>query len=84
MVVSFKHKALRRLFEHGDKSKVSSQYADKIERILTNLNIAETIESMNMPGYKLHMLRGDLKDHYSVWVSGNWRLIFKFEEGGSL
>lgn len=81
MIVSFKHKGLRQLFEKGDISKVNSQYADKLGRILSNLNIAETIEGLNFPGYKLHKLRGDLKDHYSIWVSGNWRIVFKFEEG---
>ena len=81
MIERFKHKGLKRLFEHGDRSKINPNHVQKIERILAQLDAAETVEHMRQPGYRLHELHGDLRDFYAVNVSGNWRIVFKFKDG---
>ena len=81
MIESFKHKGLKRLFEHGDRSKINPNHVQKIARILAQLDAAETVEHMRQPGYHLHELHGDLRDFYAVNVSGNWRIVFKFKDG---
>lgn len=79
MVVSFRHKGLKLLFEGATRSKVKASDVGKIERILARLNEAANAKDMALPGYKLHPLKGDLAGFWSVWVSGNWRIIFRFE-----
>ena len=81
MIKSIKHKRLKRLYERGDCSGISANYLKKIERILAQLDAAETIDHMRLPSYRLHELRGDLLGFYSVSVSGNWRIVFKFKCG---
>jgi len=72
---------LKRLYERGDRSKIRADLVDKVERILARLDQALVIEDMNLPGYRLHELKGDLKGFWSVSISGNWRIIFRFESG---
>lgn len=80
MIKSFRHKGVQQFFETGSKAKIQSAHADKLARQLAALNRATSPEGMNVPGWKLHPLKGaDLKGHWSVWVSGNWRLTFTFE-----
>ena len=81
MVKSFKHRGLKRLYEKGDRSKINPKQVDKVELILADLAAAETLDDMRVPGYRLHELHGDLRDFYAIDVSGNWRIIFKFEDG---
>ncbi len=81
MIISFKHRGLKRLFEKGDRSKINPNQIDKVELILADLDAAETIDHMRQPGYRLHELKGDLRDFYAVDVSGNWRVVFQFEDG---
>jgi len=77
MIVSFRHKGLRLFYEKGDTSKLQPQHVAKIRLILTRLDAARTPEELNVPGYGLHQLKGDLKDFWSVKVDKNYRLIFK-------
>lgn len=79
MIWSFRRKGLKLLFENANRSKVKASDARKIERILARLNEAGEVKDMALPGYKLHPLKGDLAGFWSVWVSGNWRIIFRFE-----
>lgn len=72
---------MKRLYERGDRSKIRADLVDKVERILARLDQALVIEDMNLPGYRLHELKGDLKGFWSVSISGNWRIIFRFESG---
>ena len=72
---------MKRLYERGDRSKRRADLVDKVERILARLDQALVIEDMNLPGYRLHELKGDLKGFWSVSISGNWRIIFRFESG---
>ncbi|MEQ9440490.1 MAG: type II toxin-antitoxin system RelE/ParE family toxin [Cyclobacteriaceae bacterium] len=81
MIQNFKSKSLKRLFEKGDASKVVPAHVSKLRRILARLNAADRLEDMNYPGSDLHQLTGNLKGHQAVKVSGNWRVIFRFENG---
>jgi proteic killer suppression protein len=79
MIRSIRHRGLGRLFEHDDRSKLRPDLVDRIVRILTRLNAAGSIEDMNVQGFGLHRLSGDLKGFWSVTVSRNWRIVFRFE-----
>ncbi|MCY4387609.1 MAG: type II toxin-antitoxin system RelE/ParE family toxin [Desulfurellaceae bacterium] len=81
MVRNFKHLGLKRLYERGDRSRINPNYVGKIELILADLDASETLGHMRRPGYRLHELKGDMKGLYAVDVSGNWRIIFRFEDG---
>ena len=79
MIVSFKHKGLKRLFERGDRSHIGADLINKVENILATLDAAGTPQALDLPGYRLHPLKGDLKGLWSVTVRANWRIIFRFE-----
>ena len=81
MIRSFRHKGLRLLFDRGDRRRVQPDHANKIERILARLEEASEVGNMDLPGFRLHPLKGDLSGFWSVTVSGNWRVIFRFEGG---
>ena len=81
MILNFRHKGLRRLYEGGDKAGLSPALVPKLERILSRLDSARNSEALDLPGYRLHPLKGDLKGFWSVSVSGNWRVIFRFSDG---
>jgi len=81
-IKSFRHKGLRELFEEGRSRGIRADQAKRLRRLLTALDAAATIDEMNVyPGWRLHPLTGDLKGFWSVSVTGNWRLIFRFEDG---
>jgi toxin HigB-1 len=80
MIVSFKHKGLERFFRKGDASKLNQAHLPKIRRILAQLNAAQQVQDVNVPGWDLHPLKGNLKDHWSVKVNGNYRITFIFIE----
>jgi toxin HigB-1 len=79
MIKSFRHKGLQRLFETGKSRSVSADLTRRLIRQLDFLNRAMGPADMNLPGNRLHELKGDRKDTWSVTVSGNWRLTFAFE-----
>lgn len=81
MIRSFRHKGLKLLYERSDRRKVSADQADKIERILGRLDQANDPGNMDLPGYRLHPLKGDREGFWSVTVPGNWRVIFRFVDG---
>ena len=81
MIKSFRHKGLKRLFEQDDGSKVPPAMLPRIRLILSLLHAAEVIEGMDVPTFRLHPLKGDLKGFFSVIVRANWRIIFRFEDG---
>lgn len=84
MIVGFRHRGLQRLYESGDRRRIPPGYAAKIERILARLDIASGPTDMNLPGYRLHRLSGDRSGFWSVSVSGNWRIIFRFDDGNAV
>ena len=83
MIRSFKHKGLARFFETGSKSGIHVQHADRLRLVLAQLTAATAPQDMGLPGLRLHPLKGDRKGTWSVWVSGNWRVTFKFVEKGA-
>jgi len=78
MIKSFKHKGLRAFYETGNTKGVRQDQVKKLRRILANLDEAHMPEDMNLPGYRLHALKGRCEGIWSVWVSGNWRLTWRF------
>jgi proteic killer suppression protein len=79
MIKSFKHRGLKRLYERGDRSVIRPDLLEMVEDILARLEEADTAQAMNLPGYRLHLLKGDLKGLWSVTVRANWRIVFRFE-----
>jgi toxin HigB-1 len=79
MIRNFKHRGLQRLFERGDRSKIRPDLVAKVERVLARLNASEEPQDMDVPGFGLHAMTGDRKGFWSVVVSRNWRVIFRFE-----
>lgn len=80
MIVSFRHKGLEAFYRLGTTKGIQSAHAAKLARILTLLDVASSADDINLPGLKLHPLKGDLKGHWSMWVNGNWRVTFRFIE----
>jgi len=81
MIRKFRHKGLRELFESGKAKGVNPQHVRRLKQILALLETAETLEDMDLPGLKLHELKGQRKGTWAVSVSGNWRVTFKMLEG---
>ncbi len=81
MIIGFRHRGLQRLFEKGERRRIQPEYIDKVEDILARLNIATTPQNVDLPGYRLHRLSGNLAGFWSIAVSGNWRIIFQFHDG---
>ena len=81
MIEHFRHKGLKRLFQQGEAKGISPDLLEKLENILFVLSRARRPEDMNLPGFRLQRLKGDLKGFWSVIVRAHWRVIFRFEEG---
>jgi toxin HigB-1 len=79
MIKNFAHKGLEKFFTSGSKAGIQAAHANKLQRQLALLNIAHHPKEMDIPGWRLHALSGDLSGHWSIWVSGNWRLTFRFD-----
>ena len=81
-IQSFRHKGLKRLFENDDPRGLQAKFVTKLRDMLLAIDTATSIEEIVLfPGWRLHPLKGDLAEYWSLTVSGNWRLIFCFEEG---
>lgn len=81
MIKSFKHKGLERYYRTGVKSGVQPKHAAKLRMQLAALDSAAEIEDLNIPGYRLHPLKGQRKGVWSITVNGSWRLTFEFCDG---
>jgi proteic killer suppression protein len=80
-IVSFRSRVLKRLFENDDRRRISDRHVERVRDILVALDQATRIEDMSLyPGWRLHPLKGDLRGFWSVSVSGNWRVIFRFDK----
>lgn len=79
MIKTFRHKGLQVFFETGRKVGIQPSHAPRLKRQLRRLAEAGSASDMNIPGWKLHPLSGDMVGHYSVWVNANWRVTFTFE-----
>ena len=83
MIKTFKHKGLRRFFEPGSASGIQPGHKQKLRIRLTALNTATCIEDMDLPGFRLHPLKGNRKGLCAVDVNKNWRIVFKFQDGNA-
>ena len=81
MIKSFKQKGIERFFRTGDTRRIQAQHAPRLNRLLDALDSAAEVEELNVPGWFLHRLEGEMKNLWSVRVSGNWRLTFVFRDG---
>ena len=84
MIRSFKHKGVERFFRTGSRAGIQATHAPRLSRQLSALDAASRPEDMNRPGWDCHSLKGNLAEHWSVSVSGNWRLTFSFENGDAI
>ncbi len=84
MIRSIRHKGLKRLYEDDDPSGVIAEHTVKLRDILARLDAAATAADMDLPAFRLHPLKGDLKGFWAVTVRANWRVIFRFAEGDAL
>lgn len=81
MIKSFQHKGLETFFRTGSKAGVQPAHAKRLRLQLAKLDSANTARDMDLPGWRFHLLKGELKDHWAVWVDKNWRMTFGFENG---
>ena len=79
MIKNFAHKGLEAFYTSGSKAGIQPVHAARLKRQLAQLDRSATPRDMNVPGWKLHPLKGELAEHWAVWVSGNWRMTFKFD-----
>ena len=81
MIKSFRHKGLKRFYDSGSVSGIQPRHAKRLRMQLVALDTATVIEDMEIPGFKLHPMKGSDKDRWSIWVNGNWRVTFEFRDG---
>ena len=81
MIKSFKHKGLEKFYESGSTKGIQAKHAEKLRMQLAALDTAFRIEDLDIPGYRLHQLKGSLKGMWSVTVNANWRITFEFSDG---
>ena len=81
MIKSFKHKGLQAFFDNGSKKGIQANHSGKLRMRLAALDTAQVIDDVDLPGYRLHKLKGDKSDTWSITVNGNWRITFEFEQG---
>ena len=83
MIKSFRHKGLRRFYEEGYAAGIQTTHKKRLRIQLIALDTATIIEDMDIPGFKLHTLKGNRKGLWSISVSGNWRITFEFKDGNA-
>jgi len=84
MIKSFRHKGLETFFRTGSKAGIQAAHAKRLRLQLAALDGAVSAQGMNLPGWRLHPLGGELAGHWAVWVSGNWRMTFRFEDADAV
>jgi proteic killer suppression protein len=84
VIRGFRHRGLKRLYESGDPSRIDTALRGKVQRVLSALDAADSPHALDIPGFRLHRLKGNREGLWSVTVSGNWRVIFRFEDGDVL
>ena len=80
MIRSIRHKGLKRLYEDDDPRGVIPAHVEKLRDILDALDTSLAIEDMDLPGLRLHQLKGELKGLWAVTVRANWRVVFRFSD----
>jgi len=83
MIKSFRHKGLRKFFDTGSIAGVQASHAKRLRLQLAALDSAQSIEDMDIPGFALHPLKGEMRGRWSISVNGNWRMTFEFQDGNA-
>ena len=83
MIKTFKHKGLKKFFETGSKAGIQAKHDRKLRMQLAAIDTATTIDDVDLPGFKLHPLKGDRDGIWSITVNGNWRVTFEFVDGNA-
>ena len=81
MIASFRHRGLKALYDGRTVRRVAPEHVRKLMDILAVLDRSRGPDDMDLPGFRLQPLKGELRGYYAVSVSGNWRVIFRFEDG---
>ena len=81
MITTFRHRGLRKYFESGSLAGIQPAHANRLKMQLAALDTAQVIDDMNIPGFRLHPLKGSERGRWSLWVNGNWSVTFVFENG---
>jgi len=84
VILSIRHRGFRRLYEDDDPRGVLAEHAAKLRDILARLDAAGTVADLDLPGFRLHPLKGELKGYWAITVRANWRVIFRFDDGDAL
>ena len=79
MIRNIRHKGLRLLYEKGQRKGLQQAHVKRVRMILARLDASSSPTDMDLPGLRLHPLAGDLQVFYAVDVSGNWRIVFRFD-----
>ena len=81
MIRSFRHKGLQKFYETGSRAGIQPPHSKRLRMQLAALDTAQAIDDMDIPGFRLHSLKGTNKGRWSIWVNGNWRITFEFADG---
>jgi len=81
MIRGFRSRALKRFYERGEDRHINAEHRETVRDMLTRLDASSAPEDMNLPGFRLHRLKGDFAGYWAVTVRANWRVIFRFEGG---
>lgn len=84
MIQNFRHKGLQKYYETGTKAGIIAEHEKRLRVLLVRLDASKVPADMDLPGTRLHQLKGDLDGFWSVSVSGNWRMIFRFSDGNAV
>ncbi len=84
MIATIRHKGLKRLYDEDSPRGVMAEHAVKLRDILARLDAAKAVTDLDLPGFRLHSLKGDSRGFWAVTVRANWRVIFRFEDGTAL
>ncbi|MFA0034690.1 type II toxin-antitoxin system RelE/ParE family toxin [Vibrio sp. 10N.261.49.A12] len=83
MIKTFKHKGLKKFFETGSKAGIQAKHERKLRMQLAAIDTATIIDDVDLPGFKLHPLKGDRDGIWSITVNGNWHITFEFIDGNA-
>jgi proteic killer suppression protein len=81
MILSVRHKGLRKFYESGSTAGIQASHAKRLRLQLAALETAHVIDDLDIPGFRLHPLKGEMKGRWAISVNGNWRLTFEFRDG---
>lgn len=81
MIKSFRHKGLEKFYSTGSRAGIQPHHDKRLRMQLAALDTAGSIDDLDIPGFRLHPLKGSDKGRWSIWVNGNWRITFEFIEG---